>query len=209
MSLVSIFTKSSIGNYIIICSQAARVLGKYIAWEEQSWDKINDSHRGRHDPELAKFKLQLYLHVRILLKIIWQKILWQNLQCMVFLNCFHLSCTKSQFSCSVMFSSLWPHGLQHARPPCLSPTPSLLKLMSIKLMMPSSHLILCCPLLLPPSIFPIIRVFSNESALHIRWPKYWGFSFSISLWCIFRTEYDSDSALDSLTYYLGYESNTF
>ena len=47
--------------------------------------------------------------------------------------------------------------------------------------MPSNHLILCCPLLLPPSIFPSIRVFSNESVLHIRWPKYWSFSFSISL----------------------------
>ena len=47
--------------------------------------------------------------------------------------------------------------------------------------MPSNHLILCCPLLLPPSIFPSIRVFSNESALHIRWPKYWSFSFNISL----------------------------
>ena len=57
---------------------------------------------------------------------------------------------------------------------------SLLKLMSIEAMMPSNHLILCCPLLLLPSIFPSIRVFSNESVLHIRWPKYWSFSFSIS-----------------------------
>ena len=57
---------------------------------------------------------------------------------------------------------------------------SLLKLKSIKLVMPSNHLILCCPLLLPPSIFPSIRVFSNESALHVRWPKYWSFSFNIS-----------------------------
>ena len=57
---------------------------------------------------------------------------------------------------------------------------SLLKLMSIELVMPSNHLILCHPLLLPPSIFPRIRVFSNESVLHIRWPKYWSFSFSIS-----------------------------
>ena len=57
---------------------------------------------------------------------------------------------------------------------------SLLKLMSTALVMPSNHLILCSPLLLPPSIFPSIRVFSNESALHIRWPKYWSFSFSIS-----------------------------
>ena len=57
---------------------------------------------------------------------------------------------------------------------------SLLKLMSIKSVMPSNYLILCCPLLLLPSIFPSIRVFSNESVLHIRWPKYWSFSFSIS-----------------------------
>ena len=73
-------------------------------------------------------------------------------------------------------------GLQHARPPCPSPTPSLilLKLMSIELVMPSNHLILFCPLLLPPSIFPSIRAFSNESVLCIMWPKYWSFSFSIS-----------------------------
>ena len=57
---------------------------------------------------------------------------------------------------------------------------SLLKLMSIELVMPSHHLILCHPLFLLPSIFPNIRVFSNESALHIRWPKYWSFSFNIS-----------------------------
>ena len=57
---------------------------------------------------------------------------------------------------------------------------SLLKLVSIELVMPSNHLILCHPLLLPPSNFPSIRVFSNESVLHIRWPKYWSFSFSIS-----------------------------
>ena len=57
---------------------------------------------------------------------------------------------------------------------------SLLKLMSIELVMPSNHLILCHSLLLPPSIFPSIRVFSNESLLHIRWTKYWNFSFSIS-----------------------------
>ena len=57
---------------------------------------------------------------------------------------------------------------------------SLLKLMCIKSVMPSSHLILCRPLLFPPSIFPSIRVFSNECVLHIRWPKYWSFSFNIS-----------------------------
>ena len=59
-------------------------------------------------------------------------------------------------------------------------SPSLLKLMSIDLMMPTNHLILCCPLLLLPTIFPSIRVSSNESTLRIRWPKYWSFSFIIS-----------------------------
>ena len=57
---------------------------------------------------------------------------------------------------------------------------SLLKHMSIESVNPSNHLILCCPLILPPSIFPSIRVFSNASVLHIRWPKYWSFSFSIT-----------------------------
>ena len=76
-----------------------------------------------------------------------------------------------------MSNSLQPHGLQHTRLPCPR---SLLKLMSIESVMLSSHLILCCPLLFLPSIFPSIRVFSNESVLHIRWPKYWSFSFSIS-----------------------------
>ena len=57
---------------------------------------------------------------------------------------------------------------------------SLLKLMSIDSVMPSNHLILCCPLFLPPSIFPSIRVFSNKSVLLMRWPKYWSFSFNIS-----------------------------
>ena len=57
---------------------------------------------------------------------------------------------------------------------------SSLKLVFVESVIPSNHLILCCPLLLPPSIFPSIRVFSNESILHIRWPKYWTFSFSIS-----------------------------
>ena len=86
-----------------------------------------------------------------------------------------------QFSCSVVSNSLWPHGLQHARPPCpITNTQSLLKLMSIESVMPSNHLILCHSLLLLPSIFPSIRVFSNESVLRIRRPKYWSFSFSIS-----------------------------
>ena len=85
-----------------------------------------------------------------------------------------------QFSCSVVSDSLLLHELQHARPPCPSPTPGVHPNPSIKLVMPSSHLILCCPLLLLPPIPPNIRVFSNESTLHMRWPKYWSFSFSIS-----------------------------
>ena len=84
-----------------------------------------------------------------------------------------------QFSHSVMSDSLRLHGMQHARPPCPSPTPGVY-FMSIELAMPSNHLILCRPLLILPSIFPTIRVFSNESNLHIRWPKYWSFSFNIS-----------------------------
>ena len=73
-----------------------------------------------------------------------------------------------------------PYELQHVRPPCPSPTPqSALKLTSIMSVMPSSHLIPCCPLLLLPPIIPSIRVFSNELTLCRRWPKYWSFSFSI------------------------------
>ena len=63
--------------------------------------------------------------------------------------------------------------------PSITNSQGLLKLMSIESVMPSNHLILCCPLLLSPSIFPSIRVFSKELVLHIRWPKYWSFSFSI------------------------------
>ena len=90
-------------------------------------------------------------------------------------------CLSVQFSRSVMSHSLRPHESQHARPPCLSPNSwSLPKLMSTESVMPSSHLILCRPLLLLPPIPPSIRVFSNESTLRMRWPKSWSFSFSNS-----------------------------
>ena len=87
-----------------------------------------------------------------------------------------------QFSCSVVSDSLRPHGKPAVCQASLSITnsQSLLKLMSIELVMPSNHLILCHSLLLPPSIFPSIRVFSNASVLRIKWLKYWSFSFSIS-----------------------------
>jgi len=89
--------------------------------------------------------------------------------------------------CIVQFSSLsrvqpfaTPWTAVHQASLSLTNSWSLLKFMSIESVMPSNHLILCCPLPLPPSIFPSIRVFSNESVLRIRWPKYWSFSFSIS-----------------------------
>ena len=80
-------------------------------------------------------------------------------------------------SCVWLFAPPWTAALQASL--SITNSRSLPKLMSIESVMPSSHVILCHPLLLP-SIFPSIRVFSNESALHIRWPKYWSFSFSIS-----------------------------
>ena len=92
----------------------------------------------------------------------------------------------SQFSHLVTSNTLWPRGLQHNRPPCPSPTPRVYPnaFHWVGDAIQPSH-----PLLLPPSIFPSIMVFSNESALCIRWPKYWSFSFNISpsddfeLWC--------------------------
>ena len=89
----------------------------------------------------------------------------------------HILFSSVQFSRSIVSNSLQPHGLQHARPPCPSPTPGVYSNSC-----PLSRW--CHPtissLLLLPSIFPSIRVFSNESALCIRWPKYWNFSFNIS-----------------------------
>ena len=86
-----------------------------------------------------------------------------------------------QFSRSVMSNSLRPHECQHARPPCPSQTPRVhSNSRPSSPVMPSSHLILSRPLLLLPPIPPSIRVFSNESTLRMRWPKYWSFSFSIS-----------------------------
>ena len=91
-------------------------------------------------------------------------------------------------SASQSYPTLRPHGLQHARHLCPSPTPGVYSnscplswwCHPTESVMPANHLILCLPLLLLPSIFPRIRVFSNESALRIRWPKYWSFSFNSS-----------------------------
>ena len=98
-------------------------------------------------------------------------------------NIFHFTVQyhEVQFSCSVVSDSLRPHGLQQAKASLsIANSWSLLKLMSIESVMPSNHFVLCHPLLLLPPIPPSIRVFSNESVLRIRWPKYWSFSFSIS-----------------------------
>ena len=84
----------------------------------------------------------------------------------------------SHFSCVPLYETLWTAGCQASL--SVTNSCSLLKLMSIESIMPSNHLILCHPLLLLPSIFPSIRVFSSESVLHIRWPKYWSCSFNIS-----------------------------
>ena len=91
------------------------------------------------------------------------------------------SCYYSiQFSHSVVSNSVTPWTAGRQASLSITNSRSLLKLMSIESVMPSSHLILSRPLLLLPSIFPSIRVFSNEAALRIRWPKYWSFSFNIS-----------------------------
>ena len=89
----------------------------------------------------------------------------------------HFSSVQS-LSCVQLFATPWTEARQASL--SITSSQSLLKLMSIELVMPSNHLILSGPLLLPPSIFLSIRVFSNESVLHIRWSKYWCFSFSIS-----------------------------
>ena len=85
-----------------------------------------------------------------------------------------------QFSRSVLSDSATPWTTAHQAFQSITNSWSLPKLMSIESVMPFNHLILCHPLLVLPSIFPSIRLFSNESALHIRWPKYWSFSFTIS-----------------------------
>ena len=85
-----------------------------------------------------------------------------------------------QFSHSLVSDSATPQPAARQASLSITNSPSLLKLKSIQSVMPSNDLTLCCPLLLPPSIFSSIRVFSNEPILHIRWPKYWSFSIRIS-----------------------------
>ena len=96
-------------------------------------------------------------------RYIWHKHIYQSIQS---LNCVRLFVTPWTAACKASLS--------------VTNSQNLLKLRSIESVMPSNYFILCCPLLLPSSIFRSIRVFSSESVLHIRWPKYWSFSFSIS-----------------------------
>ena len=100
------------------------------------------------------------------------------LDCMIVVSLIFLSNFPVVFRCSVQLRPTLCDPMD-CSPLSITNSRNLLKLMSIESVMPSNYLILCRPLLLP-SIFPSIRVFSNESALHIRWPKYWSFSFSIS-----------------------------
>ena len=99
------------------------------------------------------------------------------------MSCFSAFSSVQLLSCFLFFVTPWTAASLASQ--SITNSWSLLKLMSIELVMPSNHLILCHPLLLLPSIFPSIRVFSSESVLHIRWPEYWNFSFSIS----FSNEY--------------------
>ena len=106
------------------------------------------------------------------------------------LGCFHVlaivtcAAINNGISSVQLLSCVWlfatPWTVAHQASLCITNSQSLLKLVSIESVMPPNYIILCCPLLLPPSIFPSNRVFSNESVLRIRWPKDWSFSFSIS-----------------------------
>ena len=105
--------------------------------------------------------------------------------CLIFYFCSHLRCLFSrlsiQFSAVQLRLTLWPHGLQHTRLPCPSPTQhDLAETLAHRVSDAIQPSLLCHSLLLLPSVFPSIRVFSKESVLHIRWPRYWSFSFSIS-----------------------------
>ena len=106
--------------------------------------------------------------------------LWKALSSEIVFTWSDSKLSSFQFSRSVVSNSLRPHEPQHARLPCPSPTPGVHPNPCPLSRWCHPTISSCCPLLLLPSIFPSIRVFSNESALHIRWPKYWSFRFSIS-----------------------------
>ena len=133
----------------------------------------------------TKFKLlQLYLYwlqlsftIFCFKQLFLEKLKFRKIVLYHFPHIYHFLCSlflSFQFAHSVVSDSLRPYALQHTSLPCPSPTPGIYSnSCPLNRWMPSNHLILCCPLLLLPSVFPSIRVFFNESVLHIRWPKYW------------------------------------
>ena len=131
------------------------------------------------------FTVTLGIFFPILISHFMEKVLyvvsWERVQGGTFLK---LWIFYSTFSSVQPLSRVWlfvnPWTAAHQASLFITNFHNLLKLMSIESVMPSNHLILCCPLILPPSIIPSIRVFSSESVLHLRWAKYWSFSFSIS-----------------------------
>ena len=118
--------------------------------------------------EIAHLLEEVLLQSGFLLTILWTCITS---------NCFSMFSSVQSLSCVRLFATPWTVARQASL--SIINSQSLFTLMSVELVVPCNHLIFCCPLL-PPSIFPSIRVFSNESVLPIRWPKYWSFSFSIS-----------------------------
>ena len=139
------------------------------------------------DCKSVGFTFNYYATLLLSLDFVDSLVLWIYKSISILFVCFFLICFSGstyQFS-SVqslsrvwLFATLWTAA--HQAPMSITNSQRLLKLISIESVMPSNHLLLCCPLLLPPSIFSSIKVFSNESVLCIRWPKYWSFSFSIS-----------------------------
>ena len=128
----------------------------------------------------GSWKLLSFTHFSFLTPRFWQSIVFHPQAQFFFPFGFFCCHFTLQFSCSVVSDSATPWTPIHQASLSITNSQSLLKLMSIISVMPSNHLILCRPLLLPPLIFPSIRVFSNESVLHIRWSKCWSLSFSIS-----------------------------
>ena len=117
----------------------------------------------------------------IIAKFSWKKVFLNENNSDLILKCSY-TCESVQFSpvAQLCMTLCDPMDCRRSGLHVLHQLPEFTKLMLIELVRPSNHLILCCPLLLLPSIFPSIRVFSNKSALCVRWPKYWGFSFNIS-----------------------------
>ena len=131
--------------------------------------------------ENAPWQVGFYLWIARLVQYLKSSFLWISVWIIYLFHpfIFKLAVVVAQsLSCVLLFETPWPAACEAFLSFTISQ--SLFRLLSIESIMPSNHLILCRPLLLLSSIFPSIRVFSSESALHIRWPKYWSFSFSIS-----------------------------